>query len=194
MHNKSFKNGQDIVHISPLHGLGFSQPTSKFSTTVHTNTTHPPLMHNKASEKDKQCAQSTTQSLANLKSTSNAQQSFRMDTTLCTSALFMALSLTQTSFVKVREREHPWSHSQSRTPKNCTTKSSKKASGWHSLTIAQITLNIATAPGLPLQHYVSVFNINRTFYRIIYYPAWTGYKKITPAGASIILSPYPGRL
>ena len=64
-------------------------------------------MHNKASEKDKQCTQSTTQSLANLKSTSNAQQSFRMDTTLCTSALFMALSFTQTSFVKVREESTP---------------------------------------------------------------------------------------
>lgn len=133
------QNGQDIVHISPLRGLGFNQPTSKFSNIVHKNTTHPPQMLNKASEMDKQCAQSTTHSIANLKSTSNAQQSFKMDTTLCTSALFMALSFTQTSFVKVREDSTPEAIANLKPP-TIAIKILKKGSGGHSLTIAQIAL------------------------------------------------------
>ena len=31
------------MHINPLHGVGFSQPASKISITVHVETMSPPL-------------------------------------------------------------------------------------------------------------------------------------------------------
>ena len=43
---QSFTRGHDIVHINPLHGVGYRQSASKISITVHLETMSPPLIHN----------------------------------------------------------------------------------------------------------------------------------------------------
>lgn len=119
MHNKASKWTETFYTSALFTALDFGQPTYKFLTTVHVNATHPPL---KLPKRAWQCAHSTVQTEANLQMHNKAYK------TLCTSALFVALSFTQTSSVKLRENSISEAITNFGSPTICTGKSSKRDS------------------------------------------------------------------